>query len=115
MPHCVIEYADKLENNIEKLINATHMGLLSSNLFNEDHIKIRAIPFKHYKKGKYAIGAQSSCFVHIAVHILAGRTIEQKSHLSRSTLATVTEIAPDHVNISVEVLDIDSQSYIKST
>ncbi len=114
MPHCIIEYADELEHHAEELINAAHAGLLSSNLFTEDHIKIRAISFKHYKKGKHAIGAQSSCFVHIAVHILAGRTTEQKSHLSRSVLASTTETLPNHVNISIEILDIDSQTYIKN-
>ena len=113
MPHCIIEYAKEIESHVKGIINASYSGLSHSNLFAENDIKIRAMPFEHYLKGGSIINDSHSSFVHIRIHILSGRSAKEKSDLSHAILNSVSLANDDIKNISVEIINIDNPSYAK--
>jgi len=113
MPHCIIEYAKDIESHVKGIINASYLGLSHSNLFAENDIKIRAMPFEYYQKGDSIFNDSSSAFIHIRIHILSGRSTKEKSDLSHAVLNSVSLAHDDIKNVSVEIIDIESSSYAK--
>lgn len=111
MPHCVIEYAKNLEDRvaIAELVASVHKGALSSELFEPESIKTRALPVEHYQ-----IGMTDSLFVHVTLRILHGRNHNQKKDLSRLVLASVKPLLTGPISLSVEVVDIDKVCYSKA-
>ena len=110
MPHCVIEYSEDVADDIaiEKLVAAVHAGAFASELFPEYDIKTRALGYRHHQTGQ-----TRDSFVHVAVHLLDGRTDEQKAGLSESVLAHIEPLLPNVASVGVEILDIHRASYRK--
>jgi len=83
MPHIIIEYSADVAGQIDinELIVATHAAALSSELFPEYDIKTRAIAYEQHRTGQ-----TRDSFVHISVHLLSGRSDEQKVMLSEKVL-----------------------------
>ena len=52
-------------------------------------------------------------FIHVTLKILSGRSIEQKTMLSRSVLGMLEMFVLEKASISVEVVDIERESYAK--
>ena len=110
MPHCVIEYSIDVADQIaiEDLIAAVHDGAFSSGLFAEYDIKTRALAYQHHRTGQ----TQDS-FVHVNLHLLAGRDHDQKADLSEKVLATLEPLLPNVVSVGVEIIDMHRESYRK--
>ncbi len=110
MPHCIIEYSNEIEKSIEpmQLINAVYQGALKSDLFEDDDIKTRSIAFDNYQSGSI-----KKAFVHVTVKILSGRKLEQKKTLSNSILAQLKTIDFPPTLLTVEVVEIEKDSYAK--
>ncbi|MEE9444262.1 MAG: 5-carboxymethyl-2-hydroxymuconate Delta-isomerase [Cocleimonas sp.] len=114
MPHCIIEYSQELKNEIDPnfLINAAHKGAVDSELFEESHIKSRAMGYEYYKTG-----ASDLRFIHISARILSGRNDEQKANLSQKILARFEALILDkglpNISITVEVNNLEKESYTK--
>ncbi|MBN7819974.1 5-carboxymethyl-2-hydroxymuconate Delta-isomerase [Bowmanella yangjiangensis] len=110
MPHCIVEYSKALEARImpESLLQAVYQGAVDSDLFTPSAIKSRAIACDYY-----LVGDQVADFIHISLRILSGRTDEQKSRLSSAVLARVMALNLSQLSLSVEVLDIHTESYAK--
>lgn len=110
MPHCIIEYSEDLESTVspETLINSVYMGALNSQLFSADDIKTRSISFKHFTSG-----AVKQNFIHVAVKILSGRTLEQRSLVSSSVLKELNTLPLISISLTVEVIEIEKESYSK--
>jgi 5-carboxymethyl-2-hydroxymuconate isomerase len=110
MPHVSIEYSDDVAGQIaiEDLVAAVHDGAMSSELFPEYDIKTRATGYRHHRTGQ-----TRDSFVHVAVHLLDGRSDAQKSMLSEAVLAAIEPRLPQVVSVSVEILDIHRASYRK--
>ena len=51
--------------------------------------------------------------MHVAVHLLDGRTDEQKAGLSESVLAHIEPLLPEVASVGVEIMDIHRASYRK--
>ncbi|HIO96626.1 MAG TPA: 5-carboxymethyl-2-hydroxymuconate Delta-isomerase [Leucothrix sp.] len=115
MPHCIIEYSQDLDKELGSMlmVDAAHQGALASGLFEESHIKSRALAYQYYKTG-----VNDLRFIHITAKILSGRTIEQKADLSRKILAQFEALIRDKglskVYITVEVYDLEREAYAKS-
>ena len=111
MPHCIIEYSKDLENLVKPLtlINAVHQGAVASKLFDESHIKSRTHPYEYYKTG-----VSDNAFIHVTASILSGRTIEQKVELSGKILAQLKMLQLPSVVMTVEICDIETESYAKA-
>lgn len=108
MPHCVIEHAKDVLP--EPVLKAVFEGALASNLFAEGgkDIKVRAVPVEHFVSG-----GEEKRFVHVALKILSGRTLEQKQTLSNEVLNQLKALPLSDISLTVEVIDIDRESYAK--
>jgi 5-carboxymethyl-2-hydroxymuconate isomerase len=110
MPHCIIDYSQDVsaEIEIDRLLEAVHLGAMDSGLFPEYDIKTRAVEFTHHRTGQ-----TRDSFVHVAVHLLSGRNDEQKIGLSEGMLARIEPLLPAVVSVGVEVCDMHRASYRK--
>ncbi|MFD1216092.1 MULTISPECIES: 5-carboxymethyl-2-hydroxymuconate Delta-isomerase [Microbulbifer] len=114
MPHLVIEYAQKLEENlsIPALVTDAHQAMSATGLFSADAIKTRAVPYRNFVLGRNPQGSGDQ-FIHAEVRILEGRTTEQKETLSAAIFNCLCEAAPEVADISVEVRGMEKASYSK--
>jgi 5-carboxymethyl-2-hydroxymuconate isomerase len=110
MPHCIIEYSADVADHvsISDLIEATYRGASSSGLFNEYDIKTRAFVCRHHQTG-----STQDSFVHVTVRLLSGRGDRQKADLSEKVLAHIESVLPGVVSVSVEICDMQRDSYRK--
>lgn len=110
MPHCIVEYARDLSEHIDisDTLHTIHNSANNTGLFNEAAIKVRAIPCDHY-----LVGGKLRPFIHVTAKILDGRTTAQKSQLSQALLQGLQTLALTDTSLTVEVVDMDQQSYGK--
>ncbi len=110
MPHCIIEYSRTLESQVSPsvLVETVHQAAVASALFDVTHIKTRALTYAHFQSGS----AQAD-FIHVTIRLHAGRTVEQKKHLSSLVLNHLASIKLSAVTITIETVDMDSASYVK--
>jgi len=94
----------------ELLVQKVFLGALSVGLFepNGSDIKVRALGYN-----SYMIGPKKSDFIHVVLKILSGRTSEQKLSLSNAVIEELVALAYNDVSITVEVVDMDRDSYRK--
>jgi len=115
MPHCIIEYAKGLEDNlnVSNMVKTVHIGALKSGLFAEADIKTRAVPYEYFQTG-----TNDMPFIHVTTRILSGRTRQQKSLLTRQILAELKQLQLQQqlpaISLTVEVLDIERETYAKA-
>lgn len=112
MPHCIIEYASKLQSQIdvESLMDKVTEGSLKSALFELKDIKTRAIAYDYYQSAGQTDNAD---FIHIEVKLLAGRNMLQRKLLSKSILDSVLQLPLSKVSVTVEINDLDTECYAK--
>jgi len=110
MPHVIIEHAHEVagEIDINSLIGAVHEATFGSGLFTEYDIKTRALEYRNHQTGQ-----TRDSFVHVAVHLLDGRSEAHKSMLSRTVLARIEPLLPQVVSVGVEICDMHRASYVK--
>jgi 5-carboxymethyl-2-hydroxymuconate isomerase len=110
MPHIIIDFSNDIADQVEMdaLLDAVHRGAMDSNLFPEYDIKTRALGYEFYRTGQ-----TRDSFLHVAVHLLSGRSDEQKSMLSECILARIEPLLPHVISVSVEIYDIHRESYRK--
>ncbi len=115
MPHLTIEYSNNLGTALAPaLLHAANEALMHTGQFQEADIKSRAIGFDHF-----AIGTADTAraFVAAKLSILGGRTAQTKREIAQALLVALeAAIAADgqELQTSVEILDIDRDSYAKS-
>jgi len=111
MPHLIIEYARDLlpEAQIMPLLQAVHQAAEQTQLFDSSHIKVRAVPVTHF-----LVGGEGRGFVHAQLRIKEGRDQKQKKHLSEQVQAALRQHLPGAFVITVEVVDMDNDTYAKS-
>ena len=110
MPHLIIEHSEDVAGQVEitDLVDAAHEAAFNSELFPEYDIKTRAIAYQYHRMGQ-----TRDSFVHVAVHLLDGRSDEQKIMLSEAILARIEPMLPAVVSVGVEIVDIHRASYRK--
>lgn len=115
MPHLVIEYSANLPALAPTdLLRTANMALMRTGQFQEADIKSRAIGFEHV-----AIGTADTprAFVAARLSILSGRSPETKRDIARTLLDALESAVPGaalELQVSVEILDIDRDSYMKA-
>ncbi|WP_417454861.1 5-carboxymethyl-2-hydroxymuconate Delta-isomerase [Kiloniella sp.] len=109
MPHCIIEYAKPLENQIAvaDLVKELFEGMVNSGLFNRSSIKVRALPSDHFVNG-----SDKQLYIHTTIKLLPGRSPEQKEKLGKGLLDIKTQALGDTAMLSVEVVDL-KEAYFK--
>ena len=110
MPHIIVEYPESsiTDQEISKMLRIIHERVASSGLFEKSHIRTRAYPFK-----KYTHGASDKPYLHIQARIKSGRDSNQKKILSSRILQGVTSLDLPVSVITVEIIDMDRESYSK--
>ncbi|WP_428025573.1 5-carboxymethyl-2-hydroxymuconate Delta-isomerase [Arcobacter sp.] len=108
MPHCIVEHSINLDSDL--FVEKVFMGALSTGLFEPDgrDIKVRALGYS-----SYMTGPKRSDFIHVSLKILSGRTPKQKLSLSDAVIEELVALAYNDVSITVEVVDMDRDSYRK--
>lgn len=110
MPHCIVEYSQNLEQEVPpvELLEAVKAGCIASTLFTVEDIKLRSVPYK-----SFLTAGQEDAFVHVILRLLSGRTLEQRKQLSELVLASLGEFALKDVSLSVEVCEMERDTYSK--
>lgn len=117
MPHLHMEYTANLpELNADVALIRLNNTLVGSGQFAaEFDIKSRAVKVETFKVGT-SLGERG--FVHVKLALLSGRSSQVKKQLSESLLAVVQDLCewPKDVEVQlcVEILDIDRESYTKT-
>lgn len=108
MPHCIIEYSKTVDIAPTQLVKAVHQAVLETALFDASHIKTRAMAYEHYE-----LADDSKDFIHVTVRLHHGRTTQQKQQLTAVILQSLKQLNLTKITITVEAVDIDSNSYAK--
>ncbi|MGV8920978.1 MAG: 5-carboxymethyl-2-hydroxymuconate Delta-isomerase [Pseudomonas sp.] len=117
MPHVTMEYTPNLlELDVAKTLLVLNQTLLVSGHFGaEMDIKNRAIALEMFQVGTTTAARG---FVHVKLALLSGRSTEVKKVLSESLLTALRDTgtwpADVEVQLSVEVVDLDRDSYAKA-
>jgi 5-carboxymethyl-2-hydroxymuconate isomerase len=110
MPHLIIEFShgQVSDEQVESMLDAVHRAAVATALFDERHIRVRAIPVNFYR-----IAGQRDHFIHTQCRIHAGRDHAQKRGLSDTLLQALTSQHWPARSITVEVVELERESYAK--
>lgn len=110
MPHLIVEYAQDLATGeqVNAMLDALHQATAGTQLFDESHIRVRALPLVHYR-----VAGKSEPFIHVQCRIHGGREVEQKRRLSEAVLRAIRAQALPAKSITVEVVDMDRATYAR--
>ena len=112
MPHLIIEFSEQVESMVspQLMVEQIRTAAMASGLFNEQAIKVRAMGYQHFRNG-----VDDNDFIHVTARILSGRTLEQRQSLSEILLKTLQNMSLPELSLSVEVVEMERESYLKST
>jgi 5-carboxymethyl-2-hydroxymuconate isomerase len=117
MPHLHMEYTANLPGlNADLALIRLNNTLVGAGQFAaEFDIKSRAVKVETFKVGT---ALAERAFVHVKLALLSGRSPQIKKQLSESLLAVVQDLCEwptdVEVQVCVEILDIDRESYTKT-
>jgi len=108
MPHFVIDCSENILNKKtpNEIIKRVYDSAEASGLFEDGDIKVRINPFKYY-----TIGNTRNDFMHIFANIMEGRSILEKSDLSRRIVSELKSMLPEVPIISINIRDFEKASY----
>ena len=110
MPHIIVEYSEKLLHDAEvhTMLQTIHSSIADSGLFKANQIKTRAYPFKEFTNA-----GESNPYIHIQARIKSGRDADNKKRFGEVILAGFETLNIQASVITVEVIDMDRDSYGK--
>ena len=112
MPHLVLEYSAELadSHNIAALVDDLFDTACAHPAFaaNPAAVKARSIACENARSG---VTPQS--FAHLTVCLLTGRTTEVRADLAEALLAVMDRHLPDVGSLSVEPVEMDTETYRK--
>jgi 5-carboxymethyl-2-hydroxymuconate isomerase len=110
MPHIIVEYARGAcpELQLPSMLDAVHQAVADSGLFATDNIKTRLLNVDAYR-----LAVQYQYFIAVQCRIHPGRSSEQKQALSQSILKAIQLYVYANTVITVEVIEMDRNSYAK--
>ena len=110
MPHIIVEYAENIAGDlqIESILMTIHQSIAESGLFKANQIKSRAYPFKEFTNA-----GGSDPYIHIQARIKSGRDSDNKKQLAEVILAGLSDLNIPASVITIEVIDMDRDSYSK--
>ncbi|MEC5384176.1 5-carboxymethyl-2-hydroxymuconate Delta-isomerase [Uliginosibacterium sp. H3] len=117
MPHINIEYTANLTEAFDATaaLRAANAAIVGSGLFDEElSVKSRAILLQDFRVGNFEDG---EAFVHARIHLMAGRSIEQRKQLGAAVVAAIGEaVKPTaglRVQITAELNEMLAETYQK--
>jgi 5-carboxymethyl-2-hydroxymuconate isomerase len=108
MPHFLVDCSESIFklHSEEEVIEQVHLAAKSTELFNENDIKVRVTAFK-----KYTTGNKVEDFIHVFSHIMEGRSDEQKGNLSKTIVQELLSLFPTVPNIGANVIEFENANY----
>ena len=108
MPHFLVDCSESIFilHTEEEVIETVHLAAKSTELFNENDIKVRVNSFK-----KYSTGNKIEDFIHVFAHIMEGRSNEKKAELSRKIVQALTALLPTVPNIGANIIEFENANY----
>ena len=108
MPHFIIECSDDIieQKTPDEIMQAVYEAAEATGLFAENDIKVRINPYRYYK-----LGNTKKDFIHIFGNIMEGRSVEQKSNLSRKIIERLTRMFPDISILSMNIREFEWTTY----
>ncbi|MEG3659316.1 5-carboxymethyl-2-hydroxymuconate Delta-isomerase [Arenibacter palladensis] len=108
MPHFVIHCSQNILNQKtpNEIIQRVYDTAEASGLFEVGDIKVRINPFEYY-----TIGNTKDDFMHIFANIMEGRSIHEKSELSKRIVSELTSMLPEVPIISINIRDFEKATY----
>ena len=116
MPHLVIEHSANVGPlPVAELLPAINRSVTDSpSITDEADLKTRVVALDSFRIGNQAEGR---AFVHAQLRLMAGRTPEAKRDLAQRIAAAQRSAVPRpaglEVQLSVEIVDMDRDSYVK--
>ena len=110
MPHIILEYPQSLLDNesVIRALKVIHQSIADSGLFKANQIKTHAYPFQSFTNG-----GGSELYLHIQARIKSGRDAENKKRFADVILSGLRPLTIPASVITVEVIDMDRDSYGK--
>jgi 5-carboxymethyl-2-hydroxymuconate isomerase len=110
VPHIILEYAEQLADDaeVDAMLQAVHHSIADSGLFKANQIKTRAYPFRSFTNA-----GGSNPYIHIQARIKLGRDADNKKRLGEAILAGLSALNIPASVITVEIIDMDRDSYGK--
>jgi 5-carboxymethyl-2-hydroxymuconate isomerase len=117
MPHLTLEYTSNLSQTIDvgELFPKLHQILADVGGISIHNCKSRAVRLDTYYIGK---GGTQNAFIHLDIRFLEGRSLELKQRIGQQSLSWLKEffapsLAELELQVTVEIVDIQSQTYFK--
>jgi 5-carboxymethyl-2-hydroxymuconate isomerase len=108
MPHFVIDCSESVLQFHDEvyILEQIHNAANSTNLFDENDIKVRLNPFNIY-----LVGNKREDFIHVFANIMQGRTTEQKANLSKKIVNKLVFLFPEFSNVAMNISDFEKATY----
>jgi 5-carboxymethyl-2-hydroxymuconate isomerase len=108
MPHFILDCSARVLEGFseEQIIEQVHLVANSTQLFEEDDIKVRVNPYQ-----TYSLGNKKQDFIHVFAYIMEGRSTEQKADLSKRVVQTLASMFPKISKIAMNVYDFEKATY----
>ena len=108
MPHFILDCSRSIEQyaNLADILKTVHDAADGSGLFQKGEVKVRINLFEHYTTG----GTQDD-FIHVIGYIWTGRSLEQRSDLSKRIARALKALLPELLYISVDIREIERETY----
>ena len=111
MPHFIIECSKNLfeKESPKKILQEVYESAKSSNLFAKEGvsgIKVRINSYEDF----LTVGTKDD-FIHVFGNIMEGRTVEQKSMLSKLIVSKLKSMFPELSIISMNIQEFEKTTY----
>lgn len=112
MPHCIIEYATTLEQQVDAntLTKTVFETVAESLLFERQNVRARAQGFSNF-----ILGTEDKHFIHVTIRLFQGRSDKEKVLLNEQIGNALKDLQLRDVKISVECVDIHKASIYPKT
>ena len=116
MPHLTLEFTNNLSGfDAQKALLHMNKAIFQSGHFDEADIKSRAIPIDCFVIGT---SPENRAFIHAKLAVLSNRPPAVRQALSTMLLQELGGLLPEHrelhVQICVEILEIERDTYSKA-
>ena len=111
MPHFIIDCSKNIlqQESPEKILHTVYECAEASGLFATEGvggIKVRINSYDEF----LTVGTRDD-FIHVFGNIMEGRTVEQKSSLSKSIVSTLKSMFPDVPIVSMNIREFEKSTY----
>ena len=108
MPHIIIEHSRNLTPHIQNITIKLHDYISQCGYFDPQAVKARAIPYEAEILPK---GAKN--FMHVTLAILEGRSLDERTKLSRNIFALIKDHYDDIDRLSINISEMNKTTYRK--